>query len=79
MYLATDGNNNDQFEYMQKNWQLLGKLPSEQGVFNKKTCKALNSTMPKTIKNRLPAMVTNENECKHIMRYIVKLDSLRLV
>ena len=72
IYLATDGNNKDQIKYIHKKATSWANSIISGSVQQNKAWKYLNSTIPQTMKYRLPAMVLNEEECKHIMRHIVK-------
>ena len=78
MYLAPDGNNKDQVNYIQKKATALETSTRSGGVQQNKAWKALNSTIPQTIKYPLSTMTLNEKECKHIMQPIINLDLLSL-
>ena len=72
MYLKPDGNNEDKLKYIHKKATSWANSIISGSVQQNKSWKDLNSTIPQTMKYRLPAMVLNEEECKHIMRHIVK-------
>ena len=71
MYLKPDGNNEDKLKYIHKKATSWANSIISGSVQQNKSWKDLNSTIPQTMKYRLPAMVLNEEECKHIMRHIV--------
>ena len=71
MYLAPDGNNKEQVKYMQKKVTGWETSIRSGGVQQKKAWKALNSTIPQTMKYPLSHMTFNKEQFKHIMQPIV--------
>ena len=72
MYLTPGGNNKYQVKYTHKKATSWATSIRAGGVQQNEAWKALNYTIPKTMKYPLPAMNLYEKECKQIMRPIVK-------
>ena len=72
IYLAPDGNNKDYVRYMHKKATTWAASIWSWCMQQNESWKALNSTIPQTIKYPLSSITLNDKYCKHIMQPIVK-------